>query len=717
MRILRFIGIFFALLPLATIADTAVQDKSYAELMRNVAEKKAKLIADLNKLNHGTVSTVAQTQLNAHWESARLLETFNQHYHEVEKALAQVGIRDEHSFLDIIWAQYKAVVAEENLEKLISEFIHDALAQITPLQEQTLTAVFTYFEQDANQIFQDAQKDVKQQFDEIFSRRFHDWPQVHVGLAPVKVKADDIKTVETGVSGGMGARPAAMSGAVLLVLSRQLRTLIVRRMTNKIVGKLAGKAIPYVGWALLGYDVITAAGAKADMEKMLRESFMHEYQSLFTPQAVWKESRDNTLREFNLQLQRWLELNKEKTRELINAAELFETPHFKDYVSKRQEQGVSLDELATELNDIKTSFGPLATVFPIDSLYEIKALMPVQAPPEFLTRLVDKFGHQLVPLYERYGSKFFMAAFKMGVNQTHALVNQDQDVWLVYEKFYQYLDENSAEDAKQGFFLASSLGLDLSPPWTENLFSALYQFQQTLTPLLQRNHIDLPKLKQVLADMRLLAMLQSLEQQRQDLFVAVFDHLSTLEMARYLAPERLQAFVKLYQHQSQQQGMSAEQYARAVQQEDSLLSIYLDYGADGVLIWNHYVSQNSGQVQRNLAHKALVLYKDGWAMETCLDAEAVNYADKLRSWPLGGVLFKFSYPVYKGLGLVGSLILVVMILALLSAIVYWLRRIFSHAKTPPPPSVAYPSYPLSTTTHYTIEALENKKLPPAGKPE
>jgi hypothetical protein len=716
----RFLFVLLSFILLSLSAQATENKTQDAEaLLRAIQEKKAQVLQALNQLNGITVSTAMQKKIDGLWTSPALVHPFNQHYAEIEAAIAHVGIREDSSFFDIIWAQYKAIVDEENLEKLVTEFIDDALKKIQPYQEQAMTQLLDNFHAETTILFNDAQTEVKQQLDQIFARRFENWSNIIISMPPPIIEKKDFPQVRLSDSTHQGEdRIAGITGIVMLVLSRKIRQLIIKRVTTKIIGALAGKSIPYIGWALLGYDLATAFTAKEKMEELLRLSFIAEYKLLFTPGAVWKDSKEQTLSHFNSYFLNWFETNKTKIRTLVEAADLLQHKTYADYAKERLAQGVDIDVLARELLDIYAEFGHISFKISLQKLLLIKIAIPTDAESNFLARVVDAFGEEIVTIYDKYGGHIMTVIWSLSIEESHTVIKQNQDIIAIYDKFIQFLSPKSPLDAKKGFFIALRQGLDLSPPWTENLFSALYQFQHTLTPLLQRTPIDLPKLKQVLADTRLLAMLQSLEQQRQDLFLALFDGLSTLEMHRYLAPERLQALLKLYQTLAQQQGMSAEQYVRTVQQEDSLLSIYLDYGVDGSHIWNQYINKESGQVQRNLAHKALDLYKNGWALEICLDAEAVNYADKLRSWPLGGVLFTLSYPIYKGLGLVGSLILAVMILALLSAIMYWLRRIFSHAKTPPPPpSVTYPSYPLSTTTHYTIESLENKKLPPTGKPQ
>ena len=644
-------------------------NNDYSQILHTLAQKKASVLSQLNKLSYSKEQTNAMEKLDSFWSSPKIYYKFSEHYKQMSEILNQVEIRD--GTWDIIKAQYIAVIDDSRLKEITNNFIVDSSNELKELQENFMNMIFDEFQIFFTKQFINTQKQVSQQFDKALEKQFDYCQNLYINLRPVNVSTKEINS-RVELDSNVGIKTGV--GISILALSKMMRKVIIKKIGKKILGKVVAKCIPGIGAGLIAYDFWNATQAKTEMEKTLRTSFIDEYQKLFIPEIIWNESRSDIKKDFKNELTQWVSATKEKTRELLNAAILLNNLSFQHYVKKRRNENASLDEIVYEMNDLKNTFGSLASILPIDKMYNIQAQIPTRANSYFLPELIDIFDVELLDFYDKYGSNFFNVALDMGAENIQNILNNDYNLFEVYKFFKKHLSMNSSENAKKGFFIALDKNMDLSSPWNMSLFENIYHNKDLVFSLLT-DDVGETKIKNIVSYKKIIPIFRELYKEDSILAGAFSRNFNVIQInSRFADPCKINKFVKLYQLNNPISNViDADKYIRRLMKNFDILEVYIDCGKDCVKIFETYVNDNTGKEQKEMANKAITLYKKGYSVDDCIDRKSINYAFTLNSIPAGKNIFELTYPTIKNFGFIGMMIALLIILIIL---IIFIRIIF-----------------------------------------
>jgi hypothetical protein len=385
-----------------------------------------------------------------------------------------------------------------------------------------------------------------------------------------------------------------------------------------------------------------------------------------TPQLVWENNRENAINKSELTLNKWFASQKKIVESLLEAATLMEKPSFKDYANSRLKSGATTIEIASELRDLQVNFGNLSQQLTVDQMYEILASLPVGAPKNIIQNAINIFGSSFVDYYKKYGSKYLAAIYHMGAQNTKYLLSNGYDVNEVENTFLKYLSHQSSKEAKRGFFLAVKNHISLNEDMNEEFFVNLYKYKD-LTLQMKETNIPLQKIQKILADSTVLEIVKILYEKDPILGKEFTKKLSVIQMlSRYKDTKNLNLLVEVYNsYFKEKNDQNAKKLIEMTINDPKILSVFAEYGKDGLLLYEHYIAKNSGAHQKELAEKALALYGNEYDLEKLYDAEYVNKAYGFMGSPFGKILLDLFYPIIKYIGAIGFLVLFLIVTSLI----------------------------------------------------
>ena len=665
------------------LSDT---NKNYAALLLAIEARRDSVRAELDRMRRFHDREVDQVlrRLDAFWTSGATGERFTAHYKRVEKILSEVEIRGEHSNLDVIVNQYRALFDEAPLRKICEDFTADAFQKIQEEQERFFTSNEEAFSRAADIAFGEAQASLAKQVDAAIANQFPAWQRIYATLPVELVNQAKLELDAGDARDNRGT--FAVLGLAVLALSRVVRRVLIRRVTRKLVGRVVSRFIPYVGLALLAFEAATALQAKNRMEKFLRETFMTEYQVMVSQGALWKEvQEDQSLRELTRtqvdeQLTAWSKASRETTEELLIAAPLLENPNFKSFAQRKIKEGTDVTLLAKELNLLYGTFGHLCLTAPMDKLIEMRFHVRDEGTRTARV-LAETLGDELLPLYEREGADLLKAAQDMGPEPVLHLLRQGQEWRPTWNAYRRHLDASASTLARSGFFLANELNMPLSSDWLPARFEQLAANEGTLRMLADRG-LEGSALSDIGSDPNLSDTLLRVAEQDSDLAVALAGGLEPLQLARYREADQREALLKTYVSLRQREDWTPETFVTQIRRSDRIIGIYDEYGEDGLELYGAYVSNRTGRHQERLLDKALSLYRQGMPVEVCKDQRNIGMANAFYAIPGGATIFDLFYPILVRAPLIGRILAALFCVGLFLFVwrVLRLRRLFGFGK-------------------------------------
>jgi|GEM_PF-6190400 len=673
-------------------AETEPSEQDYAELLLAVDAKRESVLAELDRMEFKQQKEIqlVMRELDAYWVSRGSTDRYQDHYTRVRKILEEVTLRPEYSNMDVILNQYKAILDDAKLQEICEAFTLDALDKIQSEQERFFTKNQEAFSQYADRTFGDAQDSLAAHVDRLIANQFPSWQQMYATLPLPEASEQEFEFSSQKARGNRGTY--AILGLAVLVLSRTIRRLIVRKMAKKIAGRVVSRFIPYIGIALLAVEVVTAMQAKSKMEDFLRQTFIEEYKSMVNPDSMWRESyeddetkdvismRAKTQDSVRAQLAAWSKASRQTTEELLVASPLLENPNFKIFAQAQIAQGVGITALVKQLNIIYASFGRLCLSVPIDKLIAMKGDI-ADADAVVLHELADSLGKDLIVQYDEHGPEMLRASVDMGAMPMIDMVQKKQAWQPIYRNFRKYLDRTASSLAKSGFFLASEFNLPLSPEWTPQRFASLGANEPRVREMAEQGFSN-KALANTAGDSEISEMVLNMSDQNQQLAIELAERLSAVQLARYRDISRQESLVNTYNILYEKKDWSPETFVTHIRKSDRVMDVFEEFGADGIDIWNVYVNQRSGTHQEKQLDHALSLYRKGAPTEICTDAANVGLASTFYSTPGGRSAFNILYPVLKNSPLLGRILLVAVFLGftLFFIRLFRINRLFSRSK-------------------------------------
>lgn len=688
------VGSFF----FSSILYSSTSDENYAKILQEIAQKKSSVLNQIDAMNIGQESNALNRKLEAYWSSSEVQRSFSRYNAKVRSIVNNIGLSKKYSNLGAMIAQYKSVLDDTDIKNMSNDFVKDAMNAIQIVQEDFIDSNYNDFSQYTNKVFVEAQKEIGSKFDKVMLERFKYWPESFVTLVPQTIQSKDI---DNSVTITTNAGKIALGGAAILMLSKKIKTAISRTVAKKVLGKVAAKFVPYVGWALIAYDVYDTSVARSKMEDQLRITFLDEYQKTMTPEFLWSKSRNEVKAAYSKRLSSWFDKQTILMKNLLNATVLIENSTFKEYAENAINQGSSLDEVATELNELKDTFGPLASQLSIARMYQMKASIPVRAGGNFLPYMVDVFGSDMDTYFNKYGKRFFEISYTLGIDNTKKLIYGKKDILGIYEKYNEYLNMQTSENAKKGFLLAMNLGFDLSHSgWNEILFEQIY-FHQKLINIFLDDKIPEKKIIKILIMQNVISLYEVLYNTNPVMTRAITIEMTPIQVfSRFSDTSNIEKVVSLFNIMyPEQKSSDAIEFIHTIKTNVKIFTVYDQYGKDGIDLYQNYVKNDSGKLQKELADKALALYEKGFSKDKLLNADYVDTAYELIDIPGGKSLLNLFYPLISQFGVIGILF---SILVILFIFVMMIRLLFTLKKNKKGDTVK--NEPIE------VDASSNKKL-------
>ncbi len=657
------VGYFF----FSSILYGSTSDENYAKILQEISQKKSSVLNQIDAMRIGKESNILNRKLEDYWSSTEVQKSFTLYNVKVRNIVNSIELRKKYSNISSMIAQYKAIVDDSDIKNISNDFVKDAMDAIQIVQEDFIDSIYNNFSQYTNKEFMETQKEISSKFDKVMLDRFKYWPESFVSIVPQTIQSKDI---DSSVTITTNAGKIALGGAAILMLSKKIKTAISRTVAKKVLGKVAAKFVPYVGWALIAYDVYGTSVARSKMEEQLRITFLDEYQKTMTPEFLWGKSRNEVKSAYGKRLSLWFDKQTILMKNLLNATVLIENPTFKEYAKKSIAQGSSLDTVAKELNELKDTFGPLASQLSIARMYQMKASLPMRAEGNFLPHMVDVFGSDMDTYFDKYGKRFFEISYTLGIDNTKKLLYGKKDILDIYQKYNEYLNIKTSENAKKGFLLALNLGFNLSHSgWNEILFEQIYAHQE-LVKIFLEDKIPEEKIIKILTMQDVIPLYEVLYNTNPVMARAISIEMTPLQVfSRFNDTSNIDKVVSLFNIMySEQKSSDAIEFVNSIKTNIKLLTVYDQYGKDGVDIYKNYVKDNSGKLQKDLADKALALYEKGFSKDKLLNADYVDLAYEFMDIPGGKSILNLFYPLISQFGVIGILF-VILVIALILVII------------------------------------------------
>ena len=199
----------------------------------------------------------------------------DEHSSEVNESLQSVSLPKNIGAARVYWESIKSGTGYDSagMDALVQHFLTRAQAAIEPSQEKLTEDIENTLNEALSTEMIQARKAIRAPFQRLISTRF---PELAVPYLRGPSLTIFPELEERDYSGGAGT--VGGSGILILTLSKEIRKIILRKITAKVVGKVAGSLVPLVGTILLLYEVWDASKAKADLEQLLRKEFVAAYE-------------------------------------------------------------------------------------------------------------------------------------------------------------------------------------------------------------------------------------------------------------------------------------------------------------------------------------------------------------------------------------------------------------------------------------------------------
>ena len=277
------------------------------------------------------------------WANVDLRRILQDHYSEVERALASTTLPDDHSSVGIWWKQVKAgVLLNEDIEEVVGLFVKRAAPRLSEVQEALQREVLDSLEQRTQTLLRESMEEIRRPFIETIKGRlplYNSLPLPRTGRAVLVISLSGEQADRGRLSSGVGV----VGGLVLTLLGRKLMQRMMNLAVMKIGGKVLSRIIPVIGVGMLLYEGIQMGQAKTAFEEELRKSFLAEYTADVTVDAVWNSSPDGAMpsmkqdMEMNVSsiLVNWERICRYEAGSMIHCARILASSEYvRDYVDR-----------------------------------------------------------------------------------------------------------------------------------------------------------------------------------------------------------------------------------------------------------------------------------------------------------------------------------------------------------------------------------------------
>lgn len=655
------------------------------EQLRQAESKRRLAMQEIGQLENRVDAEVHQIveYLDELFQSDLVQKRFDEHHAEAPDILQKASLPAAVGPLRVTFEQWKSVLPDflseflansEDLEAMVQEFIKDAERHLEPAREVLEDDISDLFEVALRSEFVRAQRDIRAPFQDILIRYFSVWEGHGLKAPPFQ----GLQAESEQVMGTFQRRGVLALTGILLIIAGMIEKKISRKIGLKIAGRVAARAIPYVGAILLLYDVHNVLRAKAEFEKTLRVEFAAAYAQELTPSAVWGKPPDSGEPSYRQEMEEdlrgllhaWSQHCRQEVERMLDAARIYTlSPNVKAYIGEQEELGRDSREVVEEMILVGEVFEDhLIAQTPVGQLLDMIIYSPDR---QELTLLAQALGTRLLREYEQHGSAVLYAAHALGVELFLEAMDANAELdWATARRVFEQYPHDMNKHARRGLLLLLLDGMEYSgvPPSTLERIATHRAVFRKLIPVLLES--DREKLFHILGDDQILNVVQKGYAQHPEFMDPFIETLPSRTWRRYEPDNRFQALFALAAYRVEERGQPASAFAGEIVQRDELTPLYRKVGLDGVRLWDAYVTPSTGEYQRALAEQAISLFRAGYPLADLTEPEGLELAAFYNRIPLLDLtLYNLLRPigkaVYLAFGIVALLIVATPVLIFL----------------------------------------------------
>ena len=631
-----------------------------------------------------TERTKIANELNQ-WANTDLRRIIDQHYLEVEKALAETTLPEDHSSVGIWWKQVKAgVFLNEDIEEVVALFVKRAGPRLSTVHEEFQRDLLESLEQRSQALLRQSMEEIRKPFVATVKDRlplYNSIPIPNTERAALSISLSGEQSDRGRLSSGM----AMIGGVVLTVLGRKLVQKMMHLAVVKIGGKVLSRMIPIIGVGLLLYEGIQMGQAKEAFEEELRKSFFTEYTADVTVESVWNASPDGSLpsmkqemeRNINALLSDWERICRSEAVSMIHSAQvLASSEHVRNYVRAELEKGADFQLILQKINALWDAFGQSLALEPVEFFESILIDSPDRNDLHLLSRDPSS---RFIELYKQWGADFLKAVNKIGVENYVSTEWKNSDVnWSVLNRSLDFLPEISGNrNAARGLLFLIQEGVPLDG-FSPDLMAKIAVKKDVFLKVWQALAPDARKLAVIFESGRPLVILEP--------SLIAFPEACSLFLRDYgvefwtsWSSEDIFDLLRISEIRGKNGGRLRAASIRPEERAD-LLEIFRQSGERGVILWDIHTKEPTGEIGRKLARQSIACMAEGYPFDDMKDPELVRFAAATLKFPAG----RFFYDTLKGVGSLVRYLLLGGVLLLFGGVFFGLfKRIRGAFFTPP----------------------------------
>ena len=619
----------------------------------------------------------------------RIQKRFDTHYEAVEQALETVSLPQDIGSMEVFWQQLKAGVGNTNdLDILVKDFIGQAQSRIEPKRQELIEFLDTQLEETLTGELEQAQNSIREPFLMIIADHFPVWdaPRLSAPSLPNSGSQGLQKKDRSYMPGSAMALAGLAAGAVAARTSKK----IVGKAFTKVLAKGAaagasgaaagaatGPLAPFVTPVLgvlmatwTAYDVWDATQAKRELERELRTELFIKYKEGFSPAAIWSMEisaeggaafHQQVAEEIHSFLRDWTDHCRMEAEKILDAAQVYDlSPDVKEYIAEQARNGRDTREIVEDIATIEDIFGRrMIARAPFKKLSDMLVLDPDRS--ELLARLARALDIRLLEEYDRYGREMLDAADLIGVPTFVEAVHGGRNLdWQDVLKVFQWHPGDLSESARRGLLLAIEERAAASriPSTTLENIDRHKQLFRTAASLAETD-----TLFRLFGNPSVLSTVDWANRKDSDVAHAFLVEWTDRTWEGY-DREQLGALMDVADYRVGERNQSLRDFAREIGEHDVLTPIRVEFGLDGVRLWDSYVGPTTGQHQRRQAESAISLHRKGFPIDVLMTSEGLAQARVLQYVPFGfgPLALELLRPLGK-LFYAGMIIIVLLIVA------------------------------------------------------
>lgn len=590
----------------------------------------------------------------------RIQKRFDTHYEEVEQALQTVSLPQDIGGMEVFWQQLKAGVGNTNdLDILVKDFIGQAQSRVEPKRQELIKFLDTQLEETLTGELEQAQNSIREPFLMIIADHFPVWDAPHLPAPPMpNPDSRGLQKKERSyIPGSAMALAGLAAGAVAARTSKKIVGKAFTKVLTKgaaagVSGAAAGAATgpfapfvtPVLGVVmatLTALDVWNATQAKRELERELRTELFREYKEGFSPAVIWSieisaESGavfyQQVAEEIRSFLRSWTDHCFREAERIPDAARVYDlSPDVKEYIAEQARSGRDTWEIVEDIATIESIFGrKMIARASFRKLSDMLILDPDRR--ELLARLAKALNIRLLEEYGRYGREMLDAADLLGVPTFVEAVHGGKNLdWQDVLKVFQWHPDDLSESARRGLLLAieeRAVASRIPSATLENIdrHKQLFRIAASL--------VETDTLFRLFGNESVLSTVDWANRKDSDVAHAFLVEWTDRTWEGY-DREQFDALLDVVDYRLGERKQSLRDFAREIDEHDILTSIHIEFGLDGVRLWDSYTWPSAGQHQRQQAKSAIRLYRKGFSIDVLMTSEGLAQARVLQYVPFG----------------------------------------------------------------------------------